>query len=187
MTITETFLALSVSTDIFVVALALGIKNPMLSWKKVVGITCIFVLLQTSFAFLGWQISQSFYLFIAQAGHWISFTLLTLVGLGMVKNALEHKGEGTPKKKLSILYQALFIGIAASIDAFAVGFTLESVSERPFMTIAYIGVITSLMSFAALIGTHKIPLSFARSSELGAGIVLIIIGSKIVLQQLFGV
>ncbi|MFA6475443.1 MAG: manganese efflux pump MntP family protein [Patescibacteria group bacterium] len=184
MLITDLILALSLAVDAFVVSLALGVKHKHLSKINAGLIALNFGVFQAIMPWLGWKTTVLFYEQIIMVDHWIAFILLALLGINMIRTVL-NSAEAQPNVKIS-LKSILLLGVATSIDALAVGFTLPTISSQPLITITIIGGVTGLVCYLAFIGTRWIPKSISKPAELGAGLVLIGLGCKILLSHLFG-
>ncbi len=182
MLLTNLILALSLAMDAFIVSLALGVNRKQLPALGAWTIPLTFGLFQAIMPWLGWQTSTLFYSAIAAIDHWIAFILLVAIGINMLRIALKHD-EDKAVKKID-LKSILLLGVATSIDALAVGFTLPTVSTQPSLTIGIIGIITTLVCWLAFLGTRWIPKKITTPAELGAGLVLIGLGCKILLSQI---
>lgn len=97
----------------------------------------------------------------------------------MLRNARKNDDDAAPKS-LS-LGTILLLAIATSIDALAVGFTLNELSSAPLYSIANIGVITFLLCLISIRAAHIIPRAYANPAEFAAGCVLIGLGIKTIL------
>lgn len=182
MILTNLILALSLAVDAFVVSLALGMNQKQLPYLGAWTIPLTFGFFQAIMPWLGWQTSTLFYSAIETVDHWIAFILLGAIGMNMIRVALKHD-EKKDIKKIA-LKSILLLGLATSIDALAVGFTLPTVSTQPLLTIGIIGVVTTIVCWLAFLGTRWIPKKITTPAELGAGLVLIGLGCKILLSQI---
>lgn len=179
---TNLILALSLAADAFVVSLALGIDRKQLPRLGIYLIPLNFGIFQAVMPWLGWKTGALFYNTIAGVDHWIAFILLTLIGINMVRSA-NKPDEKKAGFKISVK-SILLLGIATSIDALAIGFTLPTISSQPIITILTIGGITTLVCYLAFVGTRWIPTKITAQAELGAGLILIGLGCKILISQL---
>lgn len=185
MIITDIALAISLAIDAFVVSLAIGIKNykKISRWQEI-GIALCFGGFQTLMPLVGWQIGVILYAYIERVDHWIAFGLLVAIGINMLRNALWSKDDDA--KTSVTLRTILALGIATSIDALAVGFTLPTISVAPLLTISTIGIITTGLCWLAFLGVKRIPKAFTNNAEVIAGIVLVVLGCKILITSLYG-
>lgn len=180
--LTDLLLALSLAIDAFVVSLALGLKRNQLPYGSVVTVPLYFGFCQAAMPWLGWKTGTLFYRNIETYDHWIAFILLLLIGINLIREVKKSDAHSALTISLKSL---LLLGVATSIDALAVGFTLPTISTQPFLTIITIGIVTALLCGLAFMGTRLIPKKIASSAEIIAGVVLIGLGCKILITHLF--
>lgn len=182
--LTNIFLAVSLAVDAFVVSMAIATKHHKnISVKWFIFIPLLFGALQGIMPLLGWLITDGLYEYIEQYDHWIAFILLAVIGMNMIRNA-GRDVDDNPKASFKLI-PIFGLGIATSIDALAIGFTLNTITTAPIYTIIYIFFVTTILCYVAFFAARKIPQSIANPSEFFAGIVLIIMGVKTLLTHLF--
>lgn len=182
--LTNFILAISLAVDAFVVSIAIATAHKkILSKGWFVFIPLLFGGLQGFMPLIGWLLSGRFYDSIERFDHWIAFGLLSLIGANMLRNSARDDDDH-PKTTLYVT-TILWLGIATSIDALAVGFTLSAMSTAPLYTILFIFCVTTVLCYGAFAGVHHIPQAIANPAERFAGIVLILLGIKTVLTHLF--
>ncbi len=131
----------------------------------------------------GYFIGAKFINLVESFDHWISFILLSIIGINMIREALSKDEE-----RVDPCYSAktmLFLAIATSIDALAVGVSLAFSDVNVWLAALVIGVITLILSMAGLKIGKMFGNRFKSSAELAGGLVLIFIGGKILLSHLF--
>ena len=187
---------LSLAMDAFAVSICDGMVYRDLNKRKGMVIPTTFGLFQALMPIIGFYIGLAFSNYIDAFDHWIAFALLLVIGGKMifdgVKELLTKKEELTPKK-FSVV-EVLLQGIATSIDALAVGFTLNSmlsgvsnVQLWAWISVGIIGAITFTISLVGLIIGVKFGQLFKKKAsvaEIVGGIVLIGIGLKILIEGL---
>ncbi len=187
---------LSLAMDAFAVSICDGMVYRDLNKRKGMVIPTTFGLFQALMPIIGFYIGLAFSNYIDAFDHWIAFALLLVIGGKMifdgVKELLSKKEELTPKK-FSVV-EVLLQGIATSIDALAVGFTLNSmlsgvsnVQLWAWISVGIIGAITFTISLVGLIIGVKFGQLFKKKAsvaEIVGGIVLIGIGLKILIEGL---
>lgn len=187
---------LSLAMDAFAVSICDGMVYRDLNKRKGMIIPTTFGLFQALMPIIGFYIGLAFSNYIDAFDHWIAFALLLVIGGKMifdgVKELLSKKEELTPKK-FSVV-EVLLQGIATSIDALAVGFTLNSmlsgvsnVQLWAWISVGIIGAITFTISLVGLIIGVKFGQLFKKKAsvaEIVGGIVLIGIGLKILIEGL---
>mgnify|MGYP001073667156 CR=1 FL=1 len=187
---------LSLAMDAFAVSICDGMVYRDLNKRKGMIIPTTFGLFQALMPIIGFYIGLAFSNYIDAFDHWIAFALLLVIGGKMifdgVKELLSKKEELTPKK-FSVV-EVLLQGIATSIDALAVGFTLNSmlsgvsnVQLWAWISVGIIGAITFTISLVGLIIGVKFGQLFKKKAsvaEIVGGVVLIGIGLKILIEGL---
>lgn len=187
---------LSLAMDAFAVSICDGMVYRDLNKRKGMVIPTTFGLFQALMPIIGFYIGLAFSNYIDAFDHWIAFALLLVIGGKMifdgVKELLSKKEELTPKK-FSVV-EVLLQGIATSIDALAVGFTLNSmlsgvsnVQLWAWISVGIIGAITFTISLVGLIIGVKFGQLFKKKAsvaEIVGGVVLIGIGLKILIEGL---
>lgn len=184
MIVTDILLALSLAADAFMVSLAVGITHhkTLARWQGMAIALC-FGGFQTLMPLVGWKLGMILYTYIEPVDHWIAFGLLVAIGLNMMRNALwgntDHSNAGLTVRTI------LALGVATSIDALAVGFTLPTISVAPIFTIITIGVVTTGLCWLAFLGAARIPKIITNRAEILAGIILVALGCKILIMSFY--
>ncbi len=177
--------AFALAMDAFAVSIASGITIHNLRLKHAVTIAVWFGLFQAVMPLLGWMLGGQVVKYIQGCDHWLAFGLLTFIGAKMIYEAF--KIEEVEKKTNPLdLYVLFILSVATSIDAFAVGLSLAVLCVSILLPVIVIGVITFFMSLAGVYIGDKSGHFFEKKIEIVAGIVLIAIGLKILLQDLLG-
>ena len=183
MGILELFLiGVSLSMDAFAVAVCHGLSMPRLNLRQGAVIALFFGGFQALMPFLGWVLGSQFARYIESVDHWVAFALLALIGGNMVREA---RSQETGEADGSLSAKAMApLAVATSIDALAVGVTFAffSVSIVPAITI--IGVTTFCISLGGVVVGNFFGTRYKQRAELTGGIVLILLGAKILLEHL---
>ena len=181
-------LALSLCVDSLVVSATTALHSKI-SLRRGVAMALVFGLCQGGFPLIGALIGDVARAFIEAVDHWVAFGLLLFVGGKMLVDAI-RQADNQPVKpsnnKTITLGTMFLLGIATSIDAFAVGIGLGL--EHPMGTVLWVvATIGACTVAASLVGAHlgrrHIPIP-ERTATLIAGIVLIALGTKILLEHL---
>lgn len=179
-------IGIGLSMDAFAVAICKG-----LNMKKVNKIQCLVIALffggfQALMPLIGWLLGKQFEVYITSIDHWIAFILLALIGGNMVKESME-KDEGEKEEecpqKLDIK-ELFLLAIATSIDALAVGITFAFLQVQIVPAIIIIGVTTFVISVIGVFVGNIFGSKYKNKAELAGGIILILIGLKILLEHL---
>jgi len=173
-------LAVALSMDAFAVAVCAGLTMKKFAFKKALLIGFYFGLFQALMPLLGYLVAAQFADAIAIIDHWIAFILLSFIGGKMIYGAIWKKENDIKNEEFSVrpLY-ILPLAVATSIDALAVGvsFALIQVNITPAATL--IGITTFVLSTLGVkIGT-VFGIKFKTKAEIAGGVVLILIGLKI--------
>ena len=179
-------LAVGLAMDAFSVSLADGFKEPKMGTKKSLGISVVFGLFQGIMPLIGWilvhTIVEQFKIF-KHFIPWIALILLCFIGIKMIVEYHKTKKETSMEEhKLQIIaFKTILLqGVATSIDALSVGFTIaEYTFVYALVAVAIIAVITTILCFVASILGKKFGSSFSNNAELVGGIILILIGCEI--------
>ncbi len=181
--ITLIIIAIGLSMDSFAVSVVNGFYINELTLKKVVLIAASFALFQTLMPVLGWAAGGTIEGYIRNTDHWIAFSLLLFLGIRMIYDGDgEENSSALGNIKLSTILTQSF---ATSIDALAVGLSLAVLNVQILRPVLMIGLTTFLFSIAGLYVGKRSGKRFQRSSEIVGGIILILIGAKILVEHLF--
>ena len=186
MGILELFLiGVGLSMDAFAVAVCKG-----LNMKKVNKLHCFVIALffggfQALMPWIGWMLGKQFEQYITSIDHWIAFGLLVFLGGKMIVEALKEDDEEINKKESRLDIRELFImAVATSIDALAVGITFAFLSVSIVPAITIIGCTTFLLSVVGVFIGNIFGSRYKNKAELAGGIILVLIGVKILLEHL---
>ena len=184
----------SLSMDAFGVSICDGMVYRDLNKPKTAAIPVTFGLFQALMPIIGFYVGMAFMQYIEAFDHWLAFAILLIIGGKMIfDGAREMRSpEEELKPKQFSFAEVLVQGVATSIDALAVGFSLNTmlsgvgnVQLWAWISVAIIGVITFTISlFGVTIGVRvgKLFRKKASIAEIIGGAVLILIAVKIVLQ-----
>ena len=180
-------LGVGLAMDAFSVSLANGLNEPNMKFKKMCGIAGVFALFQGLMPLIGWlcvhtilNIFEVFEDFIP----WIALGLLSFIGIKMLIDGIKSKDEEQPALTIGAL---LLQGLATSIDALSVGFTI---AEYDFPMALVSSVIIMLVTFIiCMLGIFlgkKFGTRLAGKATIIGGIILILIGIEIFVTGLIG-
>lgn len=131
---------------------------------------------------LGYLLGSAFEKYITAVDHWIAFVLLGLIGGKMLYDGIKNDDE---KTDTSFGFKSmLLLAVATSIDALAIGITFALMEVNIFIAAAIIGVTTALISAAGLKAGSVFGAKYKARAEIAGGIILILIGIKILLEHL---
>ena len=183
MSMLELFMiALGLSMDAFAVAICKGLSMKTMSWKNAVTTGLYFGGFQAGMPLIGYFLGTSFRDMITSIDHWIAFVLLGLIGAGMIKEALGKEEEG--QNDCFDVKTMVPLAVATSIDALAVGVTFAFLNVNIVPAVSFIGVTTFLFGIIGVKIGNVFGLKFKAKAELAGGIILILMGFKILLEHL---
>ncbi|MEN6329766.1 MAG: manganese efflux pump MntP family protein [Methanobacteriaceae archaeon] len=175
-------LALGLAMDAFSVSITRGL-SVRCDIKHALLIALFFGGFQALMPVLGWASGMELANFMAQWAPWVAFILLFLIGAKMIYESFRHPEEEDTCEILSIR-ELLFLSIATSIDAFAVGVTFAFLNISLLQPIIIIGVVTFLLSLLGVYIGKRVGHLFENKIEIVGGLLLIAIGFKILLENL---
>jgi manganese efflux pump family protein len=179
-------IAIGLSMDAFAVAVCKGLNMKKINYKHTVIIAIFFGGFQAIMPLIGWSLGIQFEKYINGFDHWLTFTLLSVVGGKMIYEALKNDGENNCKDVDKLNIKELFVlSIATSIDALAVGITFALIPDTNIISsIVLIGIITFILSAAGVLIGNKFGSHYKTKAEIAGGIIIILIGIKILTQHL---
>lgn len=180
-------LGTGLAMDAFSVSLANGLNEPKMKKVKIFGAAGIFALFQFAMPMIGWvcvstvaECFKAFEKFIP----WIALILLVYIGGDMLLDGLKHKNDSEEKPAVG-LTGLLIQGVATSIDALSVGFTISDYNfTEALLACILIGVITFFICFAGILIGIKAGTALAGKAGIFGGLILIFIGLEIFISSL---
>jgi len=182
MTLLELFIiGVGLSMDALAVSICKGLSIGGSKLKGALIIGFFFGFFQGAMPVVGWVMGKQFSHIISAVDHWIAFVILAIIGGRMIYNSIKSGGSCAcgPLK----LRELLLLALATSIDALAVGVTLAFLDVRIVSAALIIGGITFILSLGGVLFGSRCGSAFGTKAEMLGGIVLIIIGLKILLEQ----
>ena len=183
----ELFLiGVGLSMDAFAVSICKGLGMSRLNMRQAAVISLFFGGFQALMPLIGWALGSQLTDFITPIDYWIAFGLLAFVGGKMLWDAFheDDEDEGVQTDEKLDLKELLMLAIATSIDALAVGITFAFLQVAIVPSITIIGLTTFVISFAGVAVGHFFGARFEKPATIVGGVVLILIGVKILLEHL---
>ena len=173
-------LAVGLSMDAFAVSVCKGLSLGKIKIKHMCIAGLWFGGFQALMPLIGYLLGSNFSELVAKYDHWIAFVLLALIGGNMIKEAL---GKEEDNMDNSMGFKAmLLLAIATSIDALAVGATFAFLDVSIVPAISFIGVVTFVLSAIGVKAGSLFGYKYKSKAELCGGIILILLGIKILLE-----
>ncbi len=177
-------LALGLALDAFSVAIAVGIRLPKLSFRPIFRLSWHFGLFQCLMPILGWLAGVTVQKWVAAFDHWIAFGLLSFIGGKMIYESFGAKDEN-PNADPTRGWSLVILSVATSIDALAVGLSMAIIGVSVWIPSVIIGVVAGLMTILGMHLGRKLGSKLGHRMEFVGGVILISIGLKILLEDLW--
>ena len=175
-------LALGLSMDAFAVSVCKGLAMPKITLRRTFIVGAWFGGFQALMPAVGYVLGVQFRDKITAVDHWIAFLLLGVIGASMIKEALSGECENESD---SLDVRTMFLlAVATSIDALAVGITFAFLKVHIIAAVSFIGVTTFAISAAGVKIGNVFGTKYKSKAELAGGIILILLGLKILLEHL---
>lgn len=180
------FLSIGLAMDAFAVSVCKGLSTKKVSAGQMAAAGLWFGGFQAFMPALGFFLGAAFQKYITSFDHWIAFALLCLIGGNMLREAFSKESECCPadEKGLFSPRAMLPLAIATSIDALAVGVTFAFLEVNLPLAIGMIGCVTFVFSAAGVKIGNLFGSRFKAKAEAFGGILLILLGIKILLEHL---
>lgn len=182
-------LGIGLAMDAFSVSLANGLRDTGMKPRRMCGIALVFAIFQAVMPLTGWlcvhTIVQYFTAF-ERLIPWIALGLLGFIGGKMLKEAREHHGEEEAEPPALTLAGLLVQGVATSIDALSVGFTIADYDLLAALLAAFlIAAVTFVICLGGVCLGKKVGTRLAGKAEVLGGVILIFIGIEIFVSSFF--
>jgi putative Mn2+ efflux pump MntP len=182
--ITILLIAIGLSFDSFAVSITTGLIAKDIKFWQATRIAIIMAAFQGLMPLAGWLIGLTVENLVINFDHWIAFGLLFLIGAKMIIESLKPE----EKRKEINPYNLLFIvgmAISTSIDALIIGVSFAFIQVNIFLSVLIIGFVTYVVAMLGMLFGKKFGKLFGKRMEIVGGIMLILIGVKILLEHLY--
>jgi putative Mn2+ efflux pump MntP len=184
--ITLILIAIGLSVDSFAVSVSCGLMMCEIAFWKATRIAFSLAFFQALLFLLGWLIGMRIASLVESFDHWIAFGLLALIGGKMVVESIKNNDDQKPAFNPLNPKVLLGISLATSIDALIVGIGYALISLNLYIATFTIGFTTFLFSMLGILFGKKTGLKFGKKIEILGGVILFLIGLKILLEHLLG-
>ena len=187
------FVGVGLSMDAFSVAVCKGLQMRRIRWGRTLTVAAFFGGFQALMPLIGWLLGKQFEQYIVAIDHWVAFALLLFIGGKMILDVIKESKESKcpceqqedDKDAPFRLGELAVMALATSIDALAVGITFAFLQVNIWGAIAIIGVTTFLLSIVGVFIGNIFGTKYQNKATLAGGVVLVLIGSKILIEHLF--
>lgn len=175
-------LAIALSMDAFSVSICKGLTTKEFSIKTAISCGLWFGFFQALMPVIGYFLGIQFESLITSIDHWIAFGLLFLIGANMIREAFgDEDDKNSSKNDIKTMF---LLAIATSIDALAIGVTFAFLQVNIWTAILIIGVTTFIFSFVGVAIGNFFGSKYSKPASIIGGVILILIGTKILLEHL---
>ena len=180
-------LGVGLAMDAFSVSLANGLNEPRMKRRKMFGVAGIFAVFQFAMPMIGWfcvsTIAEYFAMF-EKCIPWIALILLGYIGMEMLRDGIRN--QDAEEEKAAVGLKGLVVqGIATSIDALSVGFTIADYQlPEAVLACLLIGVVTFFICYAGIGIGRKAGTRLAGKASILGGVILIVIGLEIFITSI---
>lgn len=175
------FIAVGLSMDAFAVSVCKGLSVSRVRMRHRLSVGLYFGGFQALMPLIGYLLGSQFQQMITSVDHWIAFVLLVVIGINMIREA---RGDAE-EVDASFGAKSMFpLAIATSIDALAVGVTLAFLQVNILASASLIGATTFVLSIIGLTVGNLFGAKYKSRAEILGGIVLIVMGIKILAEHL---
>ena len=185
MTFTEIALfGVGLAMDAFAVSVCKGLCMKKINYLHCFIIALFFGSFQAIMPFAGFWLGKTFESYITGVDHWVAFILLVYIGVKMIREAFESEtGSACDIMGRLNIRELCVLAIATSIDALAVGITFSFYKDTNiYQNITIIGAVTFVISFAGVVIGNRFGNRYKQKAEVAGGIILVLLGFKILLE-----
>ncbi|MBR2696185.1 MAG: manganese efflux pump [Parasporobacterium sp.] len=179
-------IGIGLSMDAFAVAVSKGLSMRKIDYKAGLIIALFFGIFQAGMPLIGYYAAVRFERYITVVDHWIAFGLLLFIGGKAIFEAVKDlKSEEKIEEEFRLkIGELIILAIATSIDALAVGISFAFLKVSIWKSVTIIGITTLILSFIGVLIGNRFGAKFKAKAEIAGGIILILIGLKILLEHL---
>lgn len=177
------FIAIGLSFDTFAASICIGLTLRRIRLLQILKIALLLAAFQAFMPAVGWVLGSQVKDLISHIDHWFAFGLLSLIGLKMVWESLQYDDDCTitdPSKPAVLIG----IAVATSIDAFVAGVSFAFIEVNILLYVLTIGIVTCITAIAGMLSGKRAKKQFGKKITVVGGIILIVIGIKILIEHL---
>ncbi len=183
--LTFLFVGIGLCFDTFAVSVSFGVLKKEIQFRQASKVAVVLAFFQALLPVIGWLIGVSVKNLISSIDHWMAFGLLAIIGARMIYEGIRKEEE---RKEFDPMKPGVLIGVAVatSIDALVVGLSFGFIGTNILFPAIIIGSVTFLASMLGMLFGKKIPGKTSHRSLIIGGTILILIGSKILVEHMLG-
>ncbi len=173
-------IAVALAMDAFAVAIVTGLTLEALTRRHLFRLAFHFGLFQAGMFAAGWYLGSAIQRLLSASDHWIAFVLLVLVGGNIIRGSFAKGASARPATDPTSGWQLVVLSFATSVDALAVGISVALIGTSVTAAAFAIGLTAAAFTVTGMVLGRRIGRMWGRRVELLGGIILIVIGLKIV-------
>ncbi|SFR55393.1 manganese efflux pump MntP [Anaeromicropila populeti] len=177
-------IAVGLSMDAFAVSVCKGLSRKKLKFADMYIVGFYFGFFQAAMPLIGYYLGIQFSKRIMSVDHWIAFILLGIIGAKMITEAFASHSPDEEENDSLGFHHMIVLALATSIDALAVGVTFACLNENIVPAVSIIGIVTFLLSAAGVRIGHSFGVRYKAKAEFAGGLILILMGVKILAEGL---
>lgn len=181
--LTIILIAVGLSFDTFAVSVSSGLILRKIDFSNASKIAITLAVFQAAMPLIGWIAGSGIKDYAESFDHWIAFGILTLLGGKMIYESFKTDPEDRNFNPLDIKVM-VGMAIATSIDALIVGFSFALLNYKILISVGIIGAVTYIVAMLGMLFGKKIGASMGRRIEILGGVMLFLIGLKILIEHL---
>jgi len=181
--LTILLIAFGLSFDTFAVSVSSGLILRKIDFFKATRIAITLAVFQAAMPLIGWFAGSEIKKYAESYDHWIAFGILALLGGKMIIDSFKTDPENRSVNPLELKVM-IGMAIATSIDALIVGFSFGLLDFKILISIGIIGAVTYIVAMLGMLFGKKIGARMGRRMEILGGVMLILIGLKILIEHL---
>ncbi len=180
------FVSVGLAADAFAVSISKGLEMKRVTLKNALKVAVCFGIFQGLMPLIGYVLGAQFGELVDSIDHWLAFIILGYIGAKLVKEGLD-KDNSEEHKACDLSIKALVpLAIATSIDALAVGVTFAFLKVSILPTVLVIVVVTTVCCLVGVKIGNVFGIKYRAKAEVLGGIILILIGFNILIQNFMG-
>lgn len=179
-------ISIALSMDAFSASICKGLATRKFSLRTALLCAVWFGSFQALMPLIGYFLGNQFEHFITKIDHWVAFGLLFLLGANMIREAMSGNDDEQDGSCACTGVKTMFLmAVATSIDALAVGVSFAFLKVNIWKSVLVIGVTTFLFSFFGVKIGNVFGSRYSKTAEIVGGVILIMLGIKILVEHLF--
>lgn len=176
-------IAVGLSFDTFAVSVSSGLILRKIDFFNATKIAITLAVFQAAMPLIGWLVGSGIKSYAEDFDHWIAFIILSLLGGKMIYESFTSHPDDRSFNPLELKVM-IGMAIATSIDALIVGFSFALLNFKIFISVGIIGAVTYIVAMLGMLFGKKIGARLGRRMEMLGGVILILIGLKILFEHL---